>query len=140
MSFKEQVYQHCLKLLEQKTEEYYSALRELASGIENDAKSSAGDKHETARAMMQQEQEKIMMQLSEIKVQSESLLHINIHAPSIKIHTGSLVKTDKGFLFLAVAIGKLVIDGTTVIILCGASPSLLRQIKLAAKQKEKKRK
>ena len=112
----------CLNLLNQKAEECNNALKELAAGIENDAKSSAGDKHETARAMMQQEQEKIVYQLKEINVQIEALKLIDIHLPSLKIHTGSLVKTDKGYLFLSVAIGKIFVNDTNIIVLSPQSP------------------
>jgi hypothetical protein len=48
-------------------------LKDLSSGAQNDSKSSAGDKHETARAMMQIEQEKVGKQLKENQLQLAEL-------------------------------------------------------------------
>ena len=122
MHLKEQIYNECVQLLQQKVNDFTEALHELTAGVENDSKSSAGDKHETARAMAQLEQEKINRQLSEVSIQLELLQQININIPSLKVIKGSLVKTDKGLLFLSVAIGKLFIDDKAVIVLSPQSP------------------
>ena len=122
LEFKQEIYNTCLNLFNQKVIACNTALKELAEGIANDAKSSAGDKHETARAMMQQEQEKIAIQLKEINAQSDALKNIDINLPSLRVHRGSLVKTNKGYLFLSVAIGKLVINNVPVIALSPQSP------------------
>ncbi len=122
MLFKKKIYDTCIQLLQQKVKEYNASLHELTVGIENDSKSSAGDKHETARAMAQLEQEKINRQLAETNMQLELLQQINIDTQSNKVIKGSLVKTDKGFLFLSVAVGKVVIDNIIVVVLSPQSP------------------
>ena len=57
MRLKEKVHAACLQLLTDKIKVIQDNLQGLTQGAENDNKSSAGDKHETARAMMQLEQE-----------------------------------------------------------------------------------
>jgi predicted aspartyl protease len=47
-------------------------------------------------------------------------IDISIEVPHIAI--GSLVKTDKGFLFVSVALGKIIIDDSAVIVLSPQSP------------------
>lgn len=126
--FKQKIYDTCMEVLQSKAAACKSSLHELATGIENDTKSSAGDKHETARALMQQEQEKILWQLKEINTELETLQKINVMAVNAKVNTGSLVKTDKGFLFLSIAIGRLSINGENIIALSTQSPLGLRLI------------
>ena len=53
------IHSHCLQILNQKIEELSNALNTATESANNETKSSAGDKHETARAMMQIEQEKL---------------------------------------------------------------------------------
>ena len=62
MLLKQNIYSQCLLILNQKIEELNSALATATESANNETKSSAGDKHETARAMMQLEQEKLSLQ------------------------------------------------------------------------------
>lgn len=122
MSFKNKVYSACIHLLDEKISGYQAALKELTEGTHNDAKSSAGDKHETSQAMMQLEHEKISRQLQEALKQNEILQNTDIQIPSEKVISGSLVKTGKGYVFLSIAIGRINVDGFPVIVLSPQSP------------------
>ena len=122
MSFKQKVYSCSLQLLDQKIQDLQAALHDLTEGAENDTKSSAGDKHETARAMMQLEHEKISRQLDELNRQKNSLEQIAINTVSSKIINGSLIKTNNGYLFLSVAIGKINVDDIPVMVFSSQSP------------------
>jgi transcription elongation GreA/GreB family factor len=122
MSFKQEVYTHCLNSLDDKIKALRTILTELEEGSENDSKSSAGDKHETARAMMQLEQEKIGKQLQETLAQKAELERVGVTAPASEIKKGSLVKTNKGYLLLAIAAGKINAAGTTVMAISSQSP------------------
>ena len=93
-SFKEKVYACCMKQLNDKIQSLQVALTDLKSGVENEGKSSAGDKHETARAMMQMEEEKISRQLDETLRQKTDLEKIDITAGSPEIASGSLIKAN----------------------------------------------
>ncbi len=97
-------------------------LKELSEGAQNDSKSSAGDKHETARAMMQLEQEKTGKQLQEANLQKGELDRINKDFKSNCISAGSLVGTNNGFLFLAIGLGKIVVDEISIMVLSPKSP------------------
>ncbi len=122
MSLKQKVYTACIELLNEKIEYLNTDLNDLAFGSENDAKSSAGDKHETARAMMQIEHEKLGNQREEFLRQKNEIASIDINRKSEKVTKGSLIKTNQGYLFLAVAIGKITVKGTSVIALSPLSP------------------
>ena len=122
MQLKEKVYAACVQLLRKKIQALQNSLLELAEGAISDGKSSAGDKHETARAMMQLEQEKISKQLDEILVQKTVLEKIDCRLKSTKIIHGSLIKTNKGYLFLSVALGKMRVNDIDIMALSPQSP------------------
>ena len=122
MSFKQKIYSYCLQLLDSKILRLRNDLRELKEGSANDSKSSAGDKHETARAMMQIEYEKISRLLEEFQRQKNDLEKIDMHAVSGKIINGSFVNTSNGYLFLGPAIGKINVDDISVMSISLQSP------------------
>jgi hypothetical protein len=56
------VYHHCESYLRQKAKGYLSQDQSLLESLDSEGKSSAGDKHETGRAMIQLEREKLAQQ------------------------------------------------------------------------------
>lgn len=93
---------------------------EAAGG--NDAKSSAGDKHETGIAMAQLEQEKLTKQINELLKLQESLQRINPTIEQSKIGLGSLVETNNGFYYFSIGIGNLIVGEQTIFALNPKSP------------------
>jgi transcription elongation GreA/GreB family factor len=132
--FKQKVYDACLLALEEKVALLKNILTGLEEGAESDSKSSAGDKHETSRAMMQLEQEKISRQLQELLGQKLVLEKINPAAGASQIKPGSLVKTNNGYLFLSIALGKIRVDGVSIVAISPASPLGAKLQGLAAGQ------
>ncbi len=122
MKFKEQVFQYCAEKVNQKIESLQSVLRDLRDSAANETKSTAGDKHETALAMLQIEQENNARQLNEALQQKAALNKIDIHAQPVQVVNGSLVKTNKGYLFMCVALGKIKVNDEVVIALSMQSP------------------
>jgi transcription elongation GreA/GreB family factor len=121
MTFKKKIFDRCMSLLDDKIRSLENILRELEEGAQNDNKSSAGDKHETARAMMQLEQEKISNQLAEIILQRAALKKLeNISGEVIK--SGSLIGTNKGVLYLGISPAKISVEETNIFVLSSLSP------------------
>jgi len=122
MTVKQKVYNHCLQVINSKI----NALQEVLAGLKesgaNETKSTAGDKHETALAMLQIEQANIREQLKEVQQQKAVLEKINPALSPTVIVNGSLIKTNRGYLFLSIALGKAVVDGITVTALSQQSP------------------
>ncbi|HRD37690.1 MAG TPA: 3-oxoacyl-ACP synthase, partial [Bacteroidia bacterium] len=89
-SLKERLFLHCESLMAEKVQSLKVALSQITESANNETKSSAGDKHETARAMMQLEQEKLSRQINEaLQVQAE-LLALSRNT-STSIAKGSLI-------------------------------------------------
>ena len=122
MTFKQKIHLHYLQLASGKVQHLQQVLADLKESGSNETKSTAGDKHETALAMLQIEQEQKREQLKEAQIQKAALEKIDATISAPIIVNGSLIKTNKGYLFMSVPLGKAVIDGVTVIALSSQSP------------------
>ena len=94
----------------------------LTEDSKNDAKGSAGDKHETALSMMHIEQEKLNRKLREVLEQKTVLDKIDSTTIAKTIIVGSLVKANGIYLYLSVALPKINLDGINIIALSPQSP------------------
>ncbi len=119
---KKLIYQKCLAFVEQRISNAQAALDSATEAGNSEDKSSAGDKHETGRAMAQIDQENARKQLHEALELKNTLLKINPEINSPKVVAGSLVITDKNSFYIAVAAGKIEAESTTVFVLSPASP------------------
>lgn len=107
MTLKESIHQVLRKQLTFRIDEIQNILDDLLLSGSRDAKSSAGDKHETGVAMAQLEQEKLRYQIYEFQKMEEIVQKINPSKSNSKIHLGSLVQTDKGWFYISVGLGSL---------------------------------
>ncbi|MDZ4750126.1 MAG: hypothetical protein SGI87_00830 [Flavobacteriales bacterium] len=116
------VHSAATELMLSREKEIRHGLKEIREGLSNDAKSTAGDKHETAIAMAQIECERMEKQLSEVLNQKSKLDRIDSSIQTNIISQGSLVKTNRGFFYLSIPIGKLNVDISTIIAMSPESP------------------
>lgn len=122
MTFKQKIYQHYLQLVQDRIDVFRDMIVALTEDSKNDAKGSAGDKHETALSMMHLEQEKLNHKLKEVLNQNAVLAKINPEIVSEVISLGSLVKANGIYLYLSLALPKINIDGINVIALSPQAP------------------
>jgi hypothetical protein len=113
---------HCLHLLDATIAEVKHQMQELVTHAANDSKSSAGDKHETGRAMMQQAQEQLGKQLQEAEMKRASLARIQTLTTTETIGEGSLVITNENVLLLAAPLGKIHFEEKDVFVISMQSP------------------
>ncbi|MBK9530545.1 MAG: hypothetical protein IPO42_01885 [Chitinophagaceae bacterium] len=122
MTLKQKIYDHYLQKINDRITQLQQVLADLKESGSNETKSTAGDKHETALAMLQIEQANTRSQLQEVSDQKVKLEKIDPALSAIVIVHGSLVKTNRGYLFISIAAGKITIDHSTVIALSPQSP------------------
>jgi transcription elongation GreA/GreB family factor len=120
--FKQKIYAHYLKAINRKISALRQQLDSLQESLEQETKSTAGDKYETGRAMVHIEQENTGRQYEELLLQKAELESIDITAASAVVVKGSLVEADRGYFFLSVAQGKAMVEGQTVYALSPVSP------------------
>lgn len=104
---KENLYSQCLNFVENRFQIIQNTINEIQESLTSETKSSAGDKHETGRAMLQLEREKAGNQLAEIQKIKENLSKLNITNTSENIGLGSVVYTNKSNYFIAISAGEL---------------------------------
>lgn len=122
MLLKQKIYAHYTQVLNDKIAMLQQILADLKESGANETKSTAGDKHETALAMLQIEQANKREQLKELVAQKTALEKIDPTIIAPIIVNGSLIKTNKGYLFMSIALGKATIEGHTIIALSPQSP------------------
>lgn len=122
MTFKQKIHQHYHQLVQDKIDVFRDMIAALTEDSKNDAKGSAGDKHETALSMMHIEQEKLNYKLKEVLEQKAVLDKIDATSVLTKIALGSLVQANGIYLYVSLALTKVTIDGINVIALSPQSP------------------
>ncbi|MFN0188204.1 MAG: hypothetical protein ACKVQV_05835 [Bacteroidia bacterium] len=122
MTEKQQIVFNVREEMDTRVVEIELQLKALRDDVSNESKSSAGDKHETARAMMNLEQEKLGRQLQELMTMKEHFNKINFEIVSDKIQLGSMIETNKGYFLLSVGLGKIKANTQDLMLLSLQSP------------------
>ncbi len=105
-AIKELLLSECFQWIEERHQLINKTLAEIKLALEEESKSSAGDKHETGRAMLQIERENAGHQLLEIENVEQTLNRVQITEPSGLIHLGSLVTTSQASYFISISSGQ----------------------------------
>ena len=100
---KKTLFNHCKTHLEKKMKVLEQLKKNLQKDLTYETKSSAGDKYETARAMIQLENEKLSNQIREIELNYQKLNTIKDFQTSKSISLGSIIFTDKANYYVAIA-------------------------------------
>jgi transcription elongation GreA/GreB family factor len=119
---KKELYSQCLNYVQKRMEAAQLAINEAQKASNDDTKSSAGDKYETGRAMMQQETDRNMVQLNEANKLKVALNKINPNIVADKAENGSVVLTGSGNFYIAVSAGVLTVNGENYFAISPASP------------------
>ena len=122
MTLKQQTLLRYKEMLQDRIDVFQDMISGLTIDAQNDAKGSAGDKHETALSMMHLEQEKLNHKLKEILEQKAILDKIDASLTHKKVALGSLVKSNGMLLFISTALPKLSIENKTIFALSPQSP------------------
>ena len=122
MTFKQKIKSHYQNLLSEKINELRFMISDLAQDAQNDAKGSAGDKHETALSMMHLEQEKLNQKLAEIIEQKNVVDKIDADAIHTKVALGSLVQTNDMLFYISAALPKIQLENKMIIAVSPQSP------------------
>jgi len=119
---KEQIYEACKVLIAARIQNAEASIEHAREAAMDDTKSSAGDKYETTREMMQQEINRNQQQLLEAQKLKHQFESISIAKSKEDVQLGSLVETTGGIFFIAVALGKLDVKGKICFVISPASP------------------
>ncbi len=134
-NLKKQVLIQCQNLLSEKRILLHNELQTLQEALENESKSSAGDKYETGIEMIQSEKEKIHSQMQTLE---QSFKLLNVAQKSISkdtVQNGTLVITSSGKYLIGPSIGKVSVGDDFVFVISPSSP--VAQVLINKKVKDK---
>lgn len=109
-NLKQELYTQCQAFVDNRLKAIQKTIDEIKESLTSETKSSAGDKHETGRAMLQLEREKAGQQLAEIQKLNQLLSKINVSKTNSTIGLGSLIFTTQANYFIAISAGELKIN------------------------------
>ena len=122
MTLKQQILLRYKEMLQDRIDVFQDMISGLTEDAQNDAKGSAGDKHETALSMMHIEQEKLNYKLKEILEQKNILDKIDSSQVHKIVALGSFVQANGMQLFISAALPKIAVDGKNIFALSPQSP------------------
>lgn len=117
-----QLINHLNNLLDDRIEALEQSIQSAKESRDSDTKSSAGDKYETGREMIQQEIDKFEGQLAQTRLLKTDLAKIDPQKRYDHAEFGSLLICNSGNYFLSIAFGKVTVDIVDFICLSLASP------------------
>ena len=119
---KKELHRLCVNYVQNRIDTVTQAIDAAQQAANEETKSSAGDKYETGRAMMQQDTDRNRAQLTEANKLMVALNQINTDFSSETALPGSLVITNNGKFYLAISAGTLLLDGETYFAVSPGSP------------------
>lgn len=119
---KEELIKACREYVDECIHTAEQAIQDARESANDDTKSSAGDKFETGREMMQQEIDRNRKQLEEAKKMKVAMEQVEAYQSSDIVHVGSLVVTNLGSFFISISRGQIQIEGTTYFAISPVSP------------------
>ena len=134
LKIKEALFSQCKYFVNNRLQTVEAVLSSNQKALQSETKSSAGDKHETGRAMLQLEMEKAGQQLVGITQMKVVLSKIDVLKSSKNTCLGSVIITDKVSYFLSISAGQLVVADKSYFAISVSSP--IGKLLLGKQEKE----
>ncbi|KKO06066.1 hypothetical protein LCGC14_0070790 [marine sediment metagenome] len=119
---KKDAYDFCVLFVSDRLTRIQHQIKELETALSSETKSSAGDKHETGRAMIQLEREKLGQQLAELEKTQQLLSKVPKNRDVKTVGLGSLVVTDSFIYYVAISAGEFKNELKSVYCISAATP------------------
>lgn len=119
---KSRLYLYCMDFIMQRIATAETALQQSQEASNDDTKSSAGDKFETTREMMQQDIARTKNLLFDGKQNLQLLTSLENAPHSDTVRNGSLVYTSNGLFYITISAGQIKLDDQQVFAISAVSP------------------
>ncbi|MFN8238355.1 MAG: hypothetical protein U0T77_09305 [Chitinophagales bacterium] len=111
-----------LQLLQARMDAAEYAMQQAQEAANNEAKSSVGDKYETARSMAQMDKDMNMRQLEAARQQYSQLQNIRVDVCQDSFVPGAVARIGEAYYFLSVGLGNVDVEGKKVWYLSAHAP------------------
>lgn len=122
LAIKDELRRFCESFAEERIFRIRNTIESINDSLKSETKSSAGDKHETGRAMIQLEREKLGHQLYEAEKMRQVLAGISTADNPAKVVQGSLVVTADSAYYISISAGALKKGSTQIYCVSALSP------------------
>lgn len=122
MNLKKKLIAYCKYWVAERISVAQVAMDHAQAAANEEGKSSAGDKYEIGRTMMQIEPDKAAQQLAEalkLKQLVDGLLEVE---NTDEVRVGAIVQTTRYHFFVAISVGKASLDGVDYLLVSPQSP------------------
>lgn len=122
ISIKKSLLHQCSELIGEKISILEKMTADIQDAANNETKSSAGDKYETGRAMMQQERSKYESQLANARRMRMRLYQIKPDVVFGAVAFGAVAKTTFANYFIAISAGRMEVEGEKFYVISPEAP------------------
>jgi transcription elongation GreA/GreB family factor len=122
VTLREFLMEYCFRFIEEQIGHVQNAINLAQESAQNEQKSSAGDKHETGKSLMQLEQENHSIHLQKMQSMQRVVPFLQSYIPGGVVKLGSIVETTAGIYYLALGIGRISYTNIDVFIISPSSP------------------
>lgn len=119
---KDELYKNCESYIEEKIARISNSILDLEVALTNESKSSAGDKFETGREMINIEIQKLASQLRQFQQLQVTLEVAKRNNNPTPIRLGSLVETTNATYFICIPIGEVILGDKKLYVIGASSP------------------
>ncbi len=116
------LHQHLEEILLNRISQAQQALEDIIHSRDNESKSSAGDKYETGRSMMQQAQQQQESQLQASIKLLQQLRALKTEKQATQVSLGSLITSNQGLFYLSIGLGEIHFEDKAYHVISMASP------------------
>ena len=95
----------------------------IQESIDSETQSTAGDKHDTSRELMQQEKNKVAQNLRNQMSLESLVLRLKKVVVSNEVSFGSLVLTNVGWFFIGLPLGRIRFEDEDILCISGNAPA-----------------
>ena len=110
LTLKQQLISACENYVETRISKALLGIKDLDEALKMESKSSAGDKYETGRAMINLEFDKVLLQLKQYKGLKKTLAFAGQNPNLGIIGLGSVVKTSTANYFISIPAGEILLE------------------------------
>lgn len=119
---KEEIYQKIIALLESQIQQAKHDLSLAKESRDSDTKSSAGDKFETGREMMQREMDKLSASIDIYQQQLGKIKSIDSNKRTDFVSLGSMIETNFETYYMAIGMGQITCSTESIYAISPESP------------------
>lgn len=119
---KQKLLEKVKELIESRMQTSFEAMEAAKNSANEEGKSSAGDKYETARAMGQLDREMNGRMYEQARQERLSLDKIDTESVFTKVAFGALTETTMGYFFLSIGAGIVELNGIKFMVISQEAP------------------